>query len=73
MGASLAGSRLSRRELLKRVLEGLAERLQTEFGKGYDQSNLRNMRAFFVTYSIRDALRHELSWIRRLRLKRANG
>jgi len=46
----------------KRVLEGLAERLQAEFGKGYDPSNLRNMRAFFVTYPIRDALRHELSW-----------
>ncbi len=46
----------------KRVLEGLAERLQTEFGKGFDQSNLRNMRAFFVTYPIRDALRRELSW-----------
>jgi predicted nuclease of restriction endonuclease-like (RecB) superfamily len=46
----------------KRVLEGLAKRLQAEFGKGHDQSNLRNMRAFFVTYPIRDALRHELSW-----------
>jgi predicted nuclease of restriction endonuclease-like (RecB) superfamily len=46
----------------KRVLEGLAERLQAEFGKGYDPSNLRNMRAFFVTYPIRDALRHDLSW-----------
>ena len=46
----------------KRVLEGLAKRLQTEFGKGYDPSNLRNMRAFFVTYPIRDALRRELSW-----------
>ena len=46
----------------KRLLEGLAARLQTEFGKGYDPSNLRNMRAFFLTYPIRDALRHELSW-----------
>jgi len=46
----------------KRVLEGLAERLQVEFGKGFDQSNLRNMRAFFVIYPIRDALRRELSW-----------
>jgi predicted nuclease of restriction endonuclease-like (RecB) superfamily len=46
----------------KRVLEGLAKRLQAEFGKGYDPSNLRNMRAFFVTYPIRDALRRELSW-----------
>src|SRR5262245_55350259 len=46
----------------KRVLEGLAKRLQAEFGKGYDPSNLRNMRAFFVTYPIREALRRELSW-----------
>jgi predicted nuclease of restriction endonuclease-like (RecB) superfamily len=46
----------------KRVLEGLAERLQAEFGRGFDQSNLRNMRAFFATYPIRDALRRELSW-----------
>ncbi len=46
----------------KRILQGLAERLQAEFGKGYDPSNLRNMRSFFVTYPIRDALRHELSW-----------
>ena len=47
----------------KRVLEGLAERLQAEFGKGFDQSNLRNMRAFFITYPIRDAQRRELSWL----------
>jgi predicted nuclease of restriction endonuclease-like (RecB) superfamily len=46
----------------KRVLEGLAQRLTVEFGKGFDQSNLRNMRAFFLSYPIRDALRRELSW-----------
>ena len=46
----------------KRALEGLAKRLQAEFGKGFDQSNLRNMRAFFLSYPIRDALRHELAW-----------
>ena len=46
----------------KRVLEGLAQRLAIEFGKGFDQSNLRNMRSFFLSYPIRDALRRELSW-----------
>ena len=46
----------------KRVLEGLARRLQAEFGKGFDQSNLLNMRAFFLAYPIRDAVRHELCW-----------
>ncbi len=46
----------------ERALEELAKHPQTEFGKKFDQSNLRNMRAFFVTYPIRDAVRHELSW-----------
>jgi len=46
----------------KRILEGLSARLTGEFGKGYDPSNLRNMRSFFLTYPIRDAVRHELSW-----------
>src|SRR5262249_40744804 len=32
----------------KRVLEGLSERLTVEFGKGFDPSNLRNMRSFFL-------------------------
>ncbi|WP_422932091.1 PDDEXK nuclease domain-containing protein [Singulisphaera sp. PoT] len=46
----------------ERILDRLSERLQAEFGKGFDPSNLRNMRAFFLAYPIRDALRHELSW-----------
>ncbi len=46
----------------KRALEGLAGKLKAEFGKGFDPSNLRNMRAFFQAYPIRDAVRHELSW-----------
>jgi hypothetical protein len=57
----------------KRVLEGLARRLQAEFGKGFDQSNLRNMRAFFLIYPIRDALRHELSWTHYRLLLRVEG
>jgi hypothetical protein len=43
-------------------LEDLSKRLTGEFGKGYDPSNLRNMWSFFMTYPIRDAVRHELSW-----------
>jgi hypothetical protein len=44
------------------VLKRLSERLTTEFGKGFDESNLRNIRYFYLAYPIRDALRHELSW-----------
>jgi len=44
------------------VLEKLFKRLTAEFGKGFDESNLRNIRYFYLTYPKRDALRHELSW-----------
>ncbi|MFO0951217.1 MAG: PDDEXK nuclease domain-containing protein [Isosphaeraceae bacterium] len=51
-----------RAEYGKRLVEGLAERLRAEFGKGYDRSNLFHMRAFFLAYPKFDALRRELTW-----------
>lgn len=46
----------------KATLKNLSEALTLEFGKGYDESNLRNIRSFYIAFPIRDALRHELSW-----------
>ena len=46
----------------KATLKILAQQLTLEFGKGFDESNLRNMRTFFNAFPIRDTLRHELSW-----------
>ncbi len=46
----------------KATLKNLASQLTLEFGKGFDDSNLRNMRSFYQAFPIRDALRHELSW-----------
>jgi predicted nuclease of restriction endonuclease-like (RecB) superfamily len=46
----------------KRLLPLLAEQLSAEFGKGFDERNLRNMRAFFQTFPIWNAVRPELSW-----------
>ncbi len=46
----------------KRLLPLLAERLTHEFGKGFDERNLRHMRAFFQTFPNWDAVRSELSW-----------
>ncbi len=46
----------------KAVLDGLAERLTAEFGKGFDGSSLRRMRQFYLAFPNRAALRHELSW-----------
>ena len=52
----------ARAEYGKQQLEQLSARLTDEFGKGFDVRNLRNMRAFFQTFPIRNALRTELSW-----------
>ena len=46
----------------KKLLSTLAKGLTAEFGKGFDATNLRHMRAFFLDFPIRDALRRELSW-----------
>ncbi len=45
-----------------RLLAHLAEQLTREFGKGFDVTNLRHMRGFYLAFPIRDALRRELSW-----------
>ncbi len=45
-----------------RLLAELAETLATEYGKGFDVSNLRYMRLFYQAFPNCDALRHELSW-----------
>jgi len=46
----------------KQQLEQLANTLQADIGKGFDVSNLRNMRKFYLTFPIQDALRPELGW-----------
>ena len=43
-------------------MKKLSIKLTADFGKGFDQSNLRNIRYFYLSYPKRDALRHELSW-----------
>ncbi len=52
----------SRASYGKQVLKQLSKVLTTEFGKGFDLTNLRKMRQFYLTFPIRDALRTELSW-----------
>lgn len=51
-----------RAEYGQKLLEGLTKRLSADFGKGFDDSNLWNMRKFYQTYPILDAVRRELSW-----------
>ena len=49
-----------RAEYGKQLLKYLSDKLTREFGKGFDESNLRNMRRFYNIFPIRDALRPEL-------------
>lgn len=63
----------ARAEYGKRQLAELSERLTEQFGKGFDASNLRNMRQFHLAFPIRDALRHELSWTHYRTLLRVEG
>lgn len=44
------------------LLDALSERLTTEFGKGFDRTNVSKMRAFYLAYPIVDALRPQLTW-----------
>ncbi len=52
----------SRAEYGAQQLDYLSEKLQTDFGKGFDIRNLRNMRRFYLTYPIRYSVRTELTW-----------
>lgn len=52
----------ARAEYGKKQLQFLSERLSEQFGKGFDVTNLRNMRRFYLVFPIRETLSLELSW-----------
>ncbi|MDY0169716.1 MAG: DUF1016 N-terminal domain-containing protein [Thermoguttaceae bacterium] len=51
-----------RAEYGKGLLAELSKRLTADFGRGFDRTNLQQMRAFYTAYPICDALRPELTW-----------
>ena len=57
----------------KAVLKTLGKRLTLEFGKGFDERNLNNIRAFYLSFSIWNALRTELSWTHYRIISRIEG
>jgi len=52
----------ARAEYGEYILANLAKKLTKDFGKGFDESNLRYIRKFYMVFPIRDAVRHKLSW-----------
>lgn len=52
----------TRAEYGKQQLQYLSKQLTGQFGKGFDVTNLRNMRRFYCAFPIRETLSLELSW-----------
>ena len=46
----------------KKQLELISNSLTQEFGKGFDATNLRKMRQFYLTFPIQDSVSLKLSW-----------
>ena len=52
----------------KNILKNISKRLTKEFGKGFDERELRKMCQFYKCFQIWDSLRPELSWTHYRRL-----
>jgi predicted nuclease of restriction endonuclease-like (RecB) superfamily len=46
----------------KKIVELLSEKLQSEFGSGFDQTGIRRMKRFYDYYPIWETVSSELSW-----------
>ena len=44
------------------LVKYLSDKLTSEFGKGFTETNIKYFRQFYLTFQIRHALRDELSW-----------
>lgn len=58
----------------KQLLSVLSKKLMIDFGKGFSETNIKQMRSFYTTYSKRQTLSDEfkLSWSHYLKLMRIN-
>ena len=52
----------SRAEYGKQQLQHLSAQLTERLGKGFDATNLRNMRRFYLAFPIQETVSLELSW-----------
>ena len=62
IGKEIAETMGDRTEYGRRLIAYLSRSLTAEYGKGFSEANLRNMRQFYRAFPIRYALRSELSW-----------
>ena len=55
------------------LLKYLSQQLTQDFGKGFEERELRKIRQFYLTFPIRDAVRPELSWTHYRLIMRVNN
>ena len=70
IGRQIVEATGERAEYGKHLVQYLAERLTAEYGKGFDYTNLTNMRKFYQAFPILDTVCQELSWSHYRRLMR---
>lgn len=46
----------------KQLFAGLSRQFTQQLSKGFDASNLRNMRRFYIAFPIQETVSLELSW-----------
>ena len=46
----------------KQLIKNASAKLTAEFGKGFDETNLRKMRQFYRTFPVIEDLKPEVSW-----------
>jgi len=73
IGKQIETSIGDRAEYGKGLIKFLSEKLTLEFGKGFNTTNLRNMRQFYQTFPIQRTLCVELSWSHYRRLIRIDN
>jgi len=52
-----------RAEYGKQIITTLAKELTTEFGKGFDEREIKKIRQFYLTFPIRDAMSPEFTFL----------
>ena len=62
-----------RAEYGKYTLKTLSKQLSLEFGKGFDYTNLSNMRKFYLSFPIIETLSQQLSWSHYIILSRQDN
>lgn len=73
IGKEIAETMGDRAEYGRHLIAYLSRGLTAEYGRGFSEQSLRNMRQFYLAFPIRSTLRSELSWSHYKSIMRVDG